>query len=114
MAVGPLVNKSTRDKVESLVDDAVAKGAKVTTGGKRAEGPGYFYPPTVLTNVSADANLVWEEIFGPVAAIQTFSDEDAMVEQCNKSEYGLASYVYTGDLKRACAWRRAWRPAWSA
>jgi succinate-semialdehyde dehydrogenase/glutarate-semialdehyde dehydrogenase len=98
--VGPLVNKSTRDKVESLVDDAVAKGAKVLTGGKRGEGPGYFYPPTVLTNVSADSDLVWEEIFGPVAAIQTFADEDAMVEQCNKSEYGLASYIYSGDIGR--------------
>jgi succinate-semialdehyde dehydrogenase/glutarate-semialdehyde dehydrogenase len=100
VAVGPLVNKSTRDKVASLVDDAVAKGAKVTTGGKRPEGPGYFYPPTVLTNVSPDSDLVWEEIFGPVAAIQTFSDEDAMIEQCNRSEYGLASYIYTKDVGR--------------
>ena len=100
VAVGPLVNRSTRDKVASLVDDAIAKGAKVTTGGVRPEGPGYFYPPTVLTNVSADCDLVWDEIFGPVAAIQTFTDEDAMIEQCNKSEYGLASYVYTGDVGR--------------
>ncbi len=100
VTVGPLVNKSTRDKVESLVEDAVAKGAKVTTGGKRGEGPGYFYPPTVLTGVPANADLVWEEIFGPVAAIQTFTDEDAMIEQCNKSEFGLASYIYTRDVGR--------------
>jgi succinate-semialdehyde dehydrogenase/glutarate-semialdehyde dehydrogenase len=100
VAVGPLVNRSTRDKVESLVDDAVAKGAKVTTGGKRGEGQGYFYEPTVLTDVTPDCDLVWEEIFGPVAAIQTFTDEDAMIEQCNRSEYGLASYIYTGDVGR--------------
>jgi succinate-semialdehyde dehydrogenase/glutarate-semialdehyde dehydrogenase len=100
VAVGPLVNKSTRDKVASLVEDAIAKGAKVTTGGKQPDGPGYFYPPTVLTNVSPDCDLVWEEIFGPVAAIQTFSDEDAMIEQCNRSEYGLASYIYTKDVGR--------------
>jgi succinate-semialdehyde dehydrogenase/glutarate-semialdehyde dehydrogenase len=100
VAVGPLVNKSTRDKVESLVEDAIAKGAKVMTGGKRAEGPGYFYPATVLTDVPDTADLVWEEIFGPIAAIQTFSDEDAMLEQANKSEFGLASYIYTGDVGR--------------
>jgi succinate-semialdehyde dehydrogenase/glutarate-semialdehyde dehydrogenase len=100
VAVGPLVNKSTRDKVASLVEDAVAKGAKITTGGKAPEGQGYFYPPTVLTNVSRDSDIVWEEIFGPVAAIQTFTTEDDVVEQCNKSEYGLASYIYTRDMQK--------------
>jgi succinate-semialdehyde dehydrogenase/glutarate-semialdehyde dehydrogenase len=100
VAVGPLVNASTRDKVDELVKDALAKGAKALTGAKRPDGVGYFYPPTVLTGVKADADLVREEIFGPVAAIQTFRTEDEMVEQANDSEYGLASYVYTQDLSR--------------
>jgi succinate-semialdehyde dehydrogenase/glutarate-semialdehyde dehydrogenase len=100
VAVGPLVNRATRDKVVELVEDARARGAKVLTGGQAPAGIGYFYPATVLTEVPADARLVWEEIFGPVAAIQTFTSEDAMIEQANRSEYGLASYVYTRDLSR--------------
>jgi succinate-semialdehyde dehydrogenase/glutarate-semialdehyde dehydrogenase len=100
VAVGPLVNRSARDKVEALVDDAVAKGARVTTGGQRLEGVGYFYPPTVLTHVSPEADLVSEEIFGPVAAIQSFTSEDEMLLQANKSPFGLASYIYTRDLGR--------------
>ena len=100
VAVGPLVNKSTRDKVHGLVEDARARGAKVLTGGERPDGPGYFYPPTVLTGVPADSSIVREEIFGPVAAIQSFRTEDEVVEQANASEYGLASYVYTKDLTR--------------
>jgi succinate-semialdehyde dehydrogenase/glutarate-semialdehyde dehydrogenase len=100
VSVGPLVNASTRDKVDQLVRDAVAKGAKVLAGGNRVEGPGYFYEPTVLTDVPLEANLVRDEIFGPVAAVQTFKTEDEVVEKANASEYGLASYVYSGDLKR--------------
>jgi succinate-semialdehyde dehydrogenase/glutarate-semialdehyde dehydrogenase len=100
VSVGPLVNASTRDKVDELVRDAVAKGAKVLAGGSRVEGPGYFYEPTVLTDVPLEANLVRDEIFGPVAAVQTFKTEDEVVEKANASEYGLASYVYSGDLKR--------------
>ncbi len=100
MAVGPLVNASARDKVEALVKDALAKGAKALTGGERPEGTGYFYPPTVLTGVPLEADLVREEIFGPVAAIQTFASEDEVVAKANASEYGLASYVYSGDLGR--------------
>src|SRR3989440_8312062 len=72
VALGPLVNKDGRDKVISLVDDAVAKGAKVLTGGKAPAGKGYFYPATVLTNVPDGARMLNEEIFGPVASIQTF------------------------------------------
>jgi succinate-semialdehyde dehydrogenase/glutarate-semialdehyde dehydrogenase len=100
VTVGPLVNAATRDKVDALVVDALEKGARVLTGGKRPNGAGYFYPATVLTDVSADADLVREEIFGPVAAIQTFSSEDEMIRAANASPYGLASYVYTRDMRR--------------
>ena len=100
VAVGPLVNASTRDKVASLVDDAVGKGAKVLTGGRRPEGVGYFYLPTVLTDIPQSAELVREEIFGPVAAIQTFETEDEVVTRANDTEFGLAAYVYTQDMQR--------------
>src|SRR3546814_718206 len=76
VAVGPLVNAEARDKVHALVPDARAKGAKLLTGGERLNGIGYFYPATVLMDVSPDADLVSDAIFGPVAAIQTFSSED--------------------------------------
>ena len=100
VTVGPMVNAATRDKVDALVVDALEKGARALTGGTRPNGPGYFYPATVLTDVSADADLVREEIFGPVAAIQTFSSEDEMIRAANASPYGLASYVYTRDMRR--------------
>jgi succinate-semialdehyde dehydrogenase/glutarate-semialdehyde dehydrogenase len=103
VAVGPLVNAQTRDKVHSLVQEARRRGAKVLIGGEPTPGKGYFYPATVLTAVPADAELVREEIFGPVAAIQTFRDEEEMLRLANASEYGLASYVYTADLKRGLA-----------
>ncbi|HWG76295.1 MAG TPA: NAD-dependent succinate-semialdehyde dehydrogenase [Steroidobacteraceae bacterium] len=100
VSVGPLVNAQTRDKVHALVEQAKARGARVVTGGEPGKGKGYFYPATVLTQVPPDADLVHEEIFGPVAAIQTFSDEEDMLSRANASEFGLASYVYTADLKR--------------
>jgi succinate-semialdehyde dehydrogenase/glutarate-semialdehyde dehydrogenase len=100
VSVGPLVNKEGRDKVIELVDDAVAKGAKVLTGGKTPTGPGYFYPATVLTNVSNDAKMLNEEIFGPVASIQTFKTEDEAIQRANDTEYGLVAYLYTKDLSR--------------
>jgi succinate-semialdehyde dehydrogenase/glutarate-semialdehyde dehydrogenase len=98
--LGPLVNKEGRDKVIELVDDAVSKGAKVLTGGKMPEGAGYFYPATVLTNVSDDCKMLNEEIFGPVASIQTFKSEDEVVKRANDTEYGLVAYLYTKDLSR--------------
>jgi succinate-semialdehyde dehydrogenase/glutarate-semialdehyde dehydrogenase len=98
--LGPLVNQEGRDKVIELVDDAVSKGAKVLTGGKLPEGTGYFYPATVLTNVSDDSKMLNEEIFGPVASIQTFKSEDEVVKRANDTIYGLVAYLYTKDLSR--------------
>lgn len=100
VAVGPLVSASARDKVASLVDDAVNKGARILTGGRRLDGPGYFYPATVLDDVPDHADMLKEEIFGPVAPIQTFTSEEEVVRRANDTEYGLAAYLYTKDLGR--------------
>ena len=86
-----------------LVDDAVSRGAKILTGGNIPNGPGHFYPPTVLVDVPDDARCFREEIFGPVAALARFSDEDDAVKRCNDTEYGLVAYVFTKDLKRGMA-----------
>ncbi len=99
--VGPLVNAGTRDKVAAFVADAVAKGATVECGGVVPDGPGYFYPPTVLSGVPETADCVHDEIFGPVAAIQTFSDQGEAIARANDTEYGLVAYVFSGDFKRA-------------
>jgi succinate-semialdehyde dehydrogenase / glutarate-semialdehyde dehydrogenase len=100
VALGPLVNAEGRDKVKALVEDAVKKGAKVLTGGAAPDGKGYFYPATVLDDVPDDAAMLNEEIFGPVASIQTFQSEDEVVKRANDTEYGLVAYLYTGDLSR--------------
>ena len=100
VAVGPLVNAEGRDKVIELVDDAVAKGAKVLTGGKAPGGVGFFYPATVITNVPDSAKMLREEIFGPVASIQTFKAEDEVIKRANDTEYGLVAYLYTKDMSR--------------
>ena len=99
--VGPLITAKQRATVDELVQDAVSKGATVATGGKPIEGEGFFYPPTVLADVSADARLLREEIFGPVAAIIGFDGEQAGIDAANDTEYGLAAYVYTQGLDRA-------------
>ncbi len=99
--VGPLVNAGTRDKVAAFVADAVAKGARIECGGTVPEGKGFYYPPTVLSNVSEDADCVQDEIFGPVAAIQTFRDQEEVIHRANNTEYGLVAYVFSGDFKRA-------------
>jgi len=99
--VGPLIDQAARNKVQSLVDDAVARGAQLLTGGEAVDGAGYFYPPTVLTEVPESARIRHEEIFGPVAPISAFVTEDEVVAAANATEYGLVSYVYTNDLKRA-------------
>jgi succinate-semialdehyde dehydrogenase/glutarate-semialdehyde dehydrogenase len=98
--LGPLVNKDGRDKVIELVDDAVKKGAKVLTGGKSPHGPGFFYPATVLTNVADDSKMLNEEIFGPVASIQSFKTEAEAIKRANDTEYGLVAYLYTKDVGR--------------
>ncbi len=100
VAVGPLINPEGRDKVVALVEDAVKKGAKVLTGGKVPDGKGYFYPPTVLLDVPDGAKMLQEEIFGPVAAIQTFQSEEEAVRRANDTIYGLVAYLYTRDLAR--------------
>ena len=99
--VGPLIDGTQRGKVAELVQDATGKGAQVLVGGREREGAGYFYEPTVLGGVSADAKLLKEEIFGPVAPVIGFDDEDAAIAAANDTEYGLVAYVYTRDIKRA-------------
>lgn len=99
--VGPLIDEQQRTKVRDLVDDAVARGARVLVGGRAPEGPGYFYEPTVLYPVPEGARLLSEEIFGPVAPIRAFASEEQAIAEANASEYGLVAYVYTRDLDRA-------------
>jgi succinate-semialdehyde dehydrogenase/glutarate-semialdehyde dehydrogenase len=99
--VGPLIDDVQRGKVAELVDDATGKGAEVLVGGERVDGPGYFYAPTVLSQVPPDARLLEEEIFGPVAPIATFSDDEDALRQANRTQYGLVAYAYTRDLDRA-------------
>jgi succinate-semialdehyde dehydrogenase / glutarate-semialdehyde dehydrogenase len=98
--VGPLVNWEAVEKVDQLVQDAVAKGATVVTGGGRPDASGCFYPPTVLTEVPSGAELLREEIFGPVAPVVSFDTEEEAIQLANDTEYGLVAYLYTGDLAR--------------
>jgi succinate-semialdehyde dehydrogenase/glutarate-semialdehyde dehydrogenase len=99
--VGPLIDGAGRAKVEELVADAAASGAKVVIGGKAMPGGGYFYEPTVLGGVPPGARVLREEIFGPVAPVSEFSTEDEAIAAANQTEYGLAAYVFTKDLARA-------------
>ncbi len=99
--VGPLIDAPSRDKVAELVDDAVVKGAEVLTGGKPLDGPGHFFPPTVLAGVPDDARVLREEVFGPVAPVRAFDREAEAVAAANDTEYGLVAYLFTRDLERA-------------
>jgi succinate-semialdehyde dehydrogenase / glutarate-semialdehyde dehydrogenase len=101
VTVGPMIDRAALDKIDGLVADAVDKGAKVVVGGRARAGKGYFYEPTVLTDVSEDAMLRHAEIFGPVAPVSVFDTEDEAVAAANDTEYGLVAYVYTRDLARA-------------
>jgi succinate-semialdehyde dehydrogenase/glutarate-semialdehyde dehydrogenase len=100
--VGPLINKSQRDQVSELVDDAVSRGAGLVVGGRAdPDSAGYFYPPTVLTAVPPQARLLREEIFGPVAPIVPFASDEEAIAAANDTVYGLVAYLYTTDLNRA-------------
>ncbi|WP_309065485.1 NAD-dependent succinate-semialdehyde dehydrogenase [Microbacterium sp.] len=100
VAIGPLIDSDAVAKADELVGDAVDRGARVLAGGKALEGAGTFYEPTVLTDVVPGSAILREEIFGPVLAIATFSDEAEAVRLANDTEYGLVSYVFTEDLAR--------------
>ena len=98
---GPMITTAAVDKIDRLVTEATNRGARVTTGGAAQPGSGYYYPPTVLENVSPDASIAHEEIFGPVAAIYRFDTEEEAIRMANDTEYGLAAYVYSRDITRA-------------
>jgi succinate-semialdehyde dehydrogenase/glutarate-semialdehyde dehydrogenase len=98
--VGPLVNEGAVIKVAELVQEAVDAGSRVVVGGTRPDRPGYYYDPTVLTDVAPSSPILREEIFGPVAPIVTFTEEAEAIRLANDSEFGLVSYVFTGDLAR--------------
>ncbi|MER8615150.1 NAD-dependent succinate-semialdehyde dehydrogenase [Mesorhizobium sp. M1216] len=97
---GPMITKKAVEKIDRLVIDAVARGARVMCGGSVLSGTGFFYPPTVLRDVPGDAKMAHEEIFGPVAPISSFDTEAEVITRANDTEYGLAAYIYTRDLAR--------------
>nr|WP_232488412.1 NAD-dependent succinate-semialdehyde dehydrogenase [Brevibacterium antiquum] len=99
--VGPLVDQDSLDKVAGLVDDAVSKGAKVLTGGSKIDGKGFFYNPTVMTDVPLDAEIRITEIFGPVAPIVTFETDEEGIALANETEFGLAGYLFSENVERA-------------
>jgi succinate-semialdehyde dehydrogenase/glutarate-semialdehyde dehydrogenase len=105
--LGPLINAAGRDKVMSLVTGAVRDGARLAVGGTVPDGPGFFYPATVLVDVPAGAGILREEIFGPVAPVVVFDTEEEAVRLANDTEYGLVAYVYTRDLQRGLRFSEA-------
>jgi len=101
ITIGPLINDAAVEKVKSHISDALSKGAKILTGGKPHSLGGYFFEPTILTDVTQDALVAKEETFGPLAPIFRFHDESEAVGFANDTEYGLAAYFYTKNLSRA-------------
>lgn len=97
---GPLINADAMQRIDALVQDAVTRGARCLAGGAALDRPGFYYPPTVLDGVTREAEIDRAEIFGPVAAVSTFRTEEEAIARANDTEYGLISYVYTGDLAR--------------
>lgn len=98
--LGPMVNRAACDDISALVDDAISKGAKVLSGGRSHDGIGFFFAPTVLVDVPANADMLKQEIFGPVAPIVAFDDVEDAIAKANDTEYGLICYIYTGDLAK--------------
>jgi succinate-semialdehyde dehydrogenase/glutarate-semialdehyde dehydrogenase len=101
VTLGPLINARQQEAVDSLVQDALEKGAEIVVGGRKVQRPGFFFEPTVLKNVPADARILHEEIFGPVAPLVPFDTEAEAVALANDTEYGLVSYIFTENLRRA-------------
>lgn len=97
---GAMINRAAIDKIEHLVADAVSRGAEVKLGGQTPAGAGFFYPPSVLANVQPGSEILTTEVFGPVAAVIPFDDPQEAISLANATEYGLAAYVYTDNLKR--------------
>ncbi len=100
VTIGPLIDAQGLAKVEDHVSDALSKGARVLTGGKRIEGAGTFFTPTVLTGVARGMKVAREETFGPVAPLFRFDTVEEVIEQANDTEFGLAAYFFAGDLKK--------------
>ena len=98
--IGPVINEKARANLKRLVDTTVSEGGEIVTGGTYVDGDGYFFRPTVLSNVKPGSTILNEEIFGPVAPIVSFKNEDEAIRLANETEYGLVSYAYTQDLKR--------------
>jgi succinate-semialdehyde dehydrogenase/glutarate-semialdehyde dehydrogenase len=101
--VGPLIDPDAVAKADRLVTDARKRGATVRLGGEIPDGAGYFYPPSLLTDVPDDSDMMRTEIFAPVAAIASFDTEEEVIARANDSEFGLVAYLYTNDARRG--WR---------
>ncbi|HVI99318.1 MAG TPA: NAD-dependent succinate-semialdehyde dehydrogenase [Sphingomonas sp.] len=97
---GAMINRAAIDKIDHLLADATGRGAQVLLGGKASDGPGFFYPPSVVVDIHPDSEILRDEVFGPVAVVVPFDDVEEAIRLANATEYGLSAYVYTEDLKR--------------